>query len=331
MSDATAFQEGAFKREIVVTDESGKNTAYYAIYCDDEALLEAELNAYDYSITPFTDRPDFKNIVEVGGEDNLKSGKTEESEVEMEEEANDQPSVVYELIRYNLEEGVKGFALNFNKNELKEHDVVSARHVNTDWYAPDGSYNGTTKEYVTIGDFIGVAYTKDPSPNDYRLKIQRRARNCGWCGYYKKGGEENVYPGDCFWWKEKDGTYYKMKITVKFHKGDEGQFYVYKEDYGEEFLRTGNCIIGDKVEGTFDVCYVGSCPPGTEPFIWGPNAHSLNYYYTPYPEGKDPCPRAGTWFDGANCFYMDIPAEVDHPFTWKSNYYAKTEKVVCEK
>ena len=42
--------EGKFKKEIIVTDDSGKNQAFYAIYSDDEQLLTDYLKANQMSL-----------------------------------------------------------------------------------------------------------------------------------------------------------------------------------------------------------------------------------------------------------------------------------------
>ncbi|MFW6369888.1 MAG: hypothetical protein ACOC10_01630, partial [Bacteroidota bacterium] len=39
ISDSQVQNDGKFKKEIIVTDASGNNQAFYAIYSDDEQLL----------------------------------------------------------------------------------------------------------------------------------------------------------------------------------------------------------------------------------------------------------------------------------------------------
>src|SRR6056297_2170968 len=50
ISDSQAQNDGKFKKEIIVTDASGNNQAFYAIYSDDEQLLNDYLEANHLSL-----------------------------------------------------------------------------------------------------------------------------------------------------------------------------------------------------------------------------------------------------------------------------------------
>lgn len=69
--------------------------------------------------------------------------------------------------------------------------------------------------------------------------------------------------------------------------------------------------------GVFDSrhCYVGTPPPGTTAFVWGGNQH---FYHSPV--GANGCPMTGSYYDGANCLFMDAPDNED-PFIWNNNWY----------
>lgn len=89
--------------------------------------------------------------------------------------------------------------------------------------------------------------------------------------------------------------------------------------------RGHECEIGTYDYNNFGECFVGTAPVGTTAFIWGPNSNSLNFYYSPI--NGNQCPRAGSWFDGANCFVMHIPASCE-PYTWQRNWLVKSKKLI---
>jgi hypothetical protein len=52
-----AYSEGRYEKEIIVTDESGKNQAFYTIYSDDKDLLDEYVSTTELSLIKVSQFP----------------------------------------------------------------------------------------------------------------------------------------------------------------------------------------------------------------------------------------------------------------------------------
>lgn len=92
ISDSQAQNEGKFKKEIIVTDASGNNQAFYAIYSDDEQLLNNYLEANHLSLNINKDDNETIKNTDLISNQYLKSTTSENFDLSQE------PKIIIELV-----------------------------------------------------------------------------------------------------------------------------------------------------------------------------------------------------------------------------------------
>lgn len=85
----------------------------------------------------------------------------------------------------------------------------------------------------------------------------------------------------------------------------------------DEFY-SASCYIGS-YDGAN--CRYGYAPTGTTAFTYPGNTG--NFYYTP--TSGNNCPYPGSYFDGANCFVVDI-TDGTYGFIYQNGWYTKPKK-----
>lgn len=298
VSNSMAQNDGKFKKEIAVTDESGKNTAFYAIYSDDKNLLSEYLKAYKFSLKINEENLETLKSCDLTDKGQLKSG-IEDFDL------NQEPKIIVELVTTNLQDNVVSYSLETQKNELKSATFIYGYPVG----------------YTTTNDFIGAVH----KGYGYEFLTKFGYKNHWyslWTDFEINGQNAwFVYPSSEYYISLGENyNFYKRRMTIYPH------YYQYNDvnwtvAYIRNDFRGHFCQIG-----TYDPypseCYVGTAPEGTTAFYWGPNSNELNFYYTPI--NGNQCPRPGSSFDGANCFVMDIPAGVE-PYIWNQNWLTKPD------
>lgn len=296
ISDSQAQNEGKYKKEIIVTDESGKNQAFYAIYSDDEQILNQWIEAQELSL----------NINETDVE-KMKSADLTSKQKHNPEDLNNfdltqKPKITVDLIFTNLQENVTSYSLEVKSKSTR--DFVYGYPV----------------VYTTQNNFIGTVHRS--WGYEFACKLQYKKGSLSSWNYVTNGNGTNtwfVYAGQPYWCQFATGDYYKRGIVIYPHKFQNGVNYYIA--YSRNDFRSRTCPIGTYDYNNYGECYVGSSPVGTTAFVWGASQSSLAFYYTPV--NGNQCPMPGTWFDGANCFYMNVPASYE-PYTWTRNWLVKS-------
>lgn len=297
ISDSQVQNDGKFKKEIIVTDASGNNQAFYAIYSDDEQLLNDYLEANHLSLKINEDDVETLKNTDMPSTQNLKSTTSENFDL------TEEPKIIVELVTTNLQENVVNYSLEVERTQLK---------------STNDFFFGYPVGYTTKNDFIGVVHRG--SGYEFIAKIQYKSK---WYSSWKylevNGGNAWIISPSSAYFCDLDERYdlYKRGIVIYPHYYQSGTNYHIA--YSANDFRGRTCEIGTYDYNNYGECYVGTSPVGTTPFIY---AH--NFYYTPI--NGNQCPRAGSWFDGANCFVMDIPANCE-PYTWSRNWLVKSNKL----
>jgi hypothetical protein len=291
--------EGKFKEEIVVFDESGRNQAFYAIYSDDKILLAEYLKKHEFTLkinelnVEETQVSNFNNY-----NDYLKSGKNDF-------DLTQEPKIIVELVTTNLQDNVKSYSLEINGINLKSaNDFIFGYPVG----------------YTTSNDFIGAVH------RGYGYEfVVRFSYKTGWLSSWKDfvvngGNAWFVYPSNEYYISLGESyDFYKRRIIIYPH------YYQSSTNYHIAYVRNDyrsrTCEIGTYDYNVYGECYVGTAPVGTTAFIWGPNENQLSFYYTPV--NGNQCPMAGSSFDGANCYVMAIPAGCE-PYIWGRSWLVKS-------
>lgn len=285
--------EGEFKKEVVVTDESGNNTAFYRVYSDDNELLEQFIknNIFELKI----------NIDDIN---TLKSSnfplKSEASNIDSSMyNLNMEPKIIIELITTNLQKDVTSYSLDIKKNNLKSTNFLFGYPVG----------------YETSNNFIGASHKNW----GYDFFVKRRYKIHWYSSWkyiiYNGANAWRISYDEAIW--ENIAPSYRLGLIIYPHLYQKGTNY--RIAFGSECFRGNDCTIGSYDS---ENCYVGTPPSGTRAFYY-PNNQG-NFYYTPV--NGNQCPRPGSYFDGANCFVMDIPSTCD-AFIWDNKWYVKTDVI----
>ncbi len=297
-SQASKFEsEGKFKEEMIVTDESGRNQAFYAIYSDDKDLLAEYIKHYEFTL-----KVNEFYIEELRSLDLNKSKSTLKSSTRN-FDLTQKSKITVELVTTNLEDNVISYSLEINNKKLKSaNDFIVGYPVS----------------YTTSNDFIGAVH----NGSGYEFIAQFEYKTgplSGWKDFVVNGGNS--------WWVYPQDEYY-ISFDVRYHKRRIIIYPCYYQHtvnyhiaYSNNDFRSRTCELGTYDYNAYGECYVGTAPEGTNAFIWGPNQNDLNFYYTPI-NGNE-CPMAGSSFDGANCFVMHIPSGCE-PYIWQRNWLVKS-------
>lgn len=293
ISDSKIDCEGQFKKEIIVKDKSGKNSVYFAIYSDDQNLLESYLKSHNFDLIVSTD--DNVSFSQPTNDVRPKSS-TKDFAVEQ------KPAIIVDEITSNLQNDVSSYYLEVKRKELK---------------SSNGFLFGTPVGYTTKKSFIGIAHKGFGHILMVQLRYKENWWNINWHTIeaggantkvvYQTGSDSHICMGSSY-------NVYKRGITVFPHLYQYQTNYIiayYRNDY-----RGQNCSLG-----TYDTwnCYVGSAPEGTEAFIW-----ENNFYYSPV--NGNQCPYPGSHYDGVNCHVMTIPDDCE-PFIYNNNWYVEPDVI----
>ncbi|MFW6224854.1 MAG: hypothetical protein ACOC4B_01145, partial [Bacteroidota bacterium] len=173
--------------------------------------------------------------------------------------------------------------------------------------------------YNTKNDFIGAVHRG--SGYEFVAKLQYKSKWWKAWDYLTVNGANAwyIYPSGYNYYCALDERYdfYKRGVVIYPHYYQSG--INYHIAYSANDFRGRTCEIGTYDYNVYGECYVGTSPAGTTPFVY---AH--NFYYTPI--NGNQCPRPGSYFDGSNCFVMDIPEECE-PYTWQRNWLVKSNKL----
>lgn len=296
VSNSMAQSDGKFKKEIIVTDESGKNQAFYVIYSDDENLLSKFLAANELSLKINVEDVETLKSFDLSSQTRLKSGAENF-------DLNQEPKIIIELVTANLEDYVNSYSLEVNSTRLKS--------------ASDFIF-GYPVGYTTSNNFIGAVHRGYGYEFVAQFEYKKHWYSF-WTDFTVNGGNAwFVYPSNEYYISlDEDYDFYKRRIIIYPHYYQNG--INYSIAYSRNDFRGQFCTIG-----SYDTanCYVGTAPSGTSAFIWGPDSNNLNFYYTPI--NGNQCPLAGSSFDGNACYVMGIPSSCD-PFVWNNNWYVKTD------
>jgi hypothetical protein len=288
--------EGKFMKEVMISDESGKNSAYYRIYSDSKEILEKYLESYSLILKTAIDLP-IDLTSNKGTEQTLKSTDIKNFDLQSD------PSVIIELVTVNLEKNIKNYYLEVQKKKLKS----TADFI---W--------GYPVSYTTTGDFIGVVHYEE----GYEIAVKMNYKECWLCSWkdvYINGGNGfwvGRYIGS-YWLRFATGSYYKRGLTIYPHLYQVSTNYYIA--YSADDFRGNVCSIG-----SWDTrnCYVGTAPTGTTAFVY-PN-NTGNFYYSPV--NGNQCPLPGSSFDGGNCYVTAIPNST-WGFIWNNSWYVKSDKI----
>ncbi len=294
ISDSQAQNDGKFKKEIIVTDASGNNQAFYAIYSDDEQLLNDYLEANHLSLK--INQDDVEILKNTGKNSTQKLKSTTSENFDLLEE----PKIIVELVTTNLQESVVSYSLEVEQTQLKStNDFIFGYPVG----------------YTTKNDFIGAVHKG--WGYEFVAKFRYKSKWYSSWKYLEVNGANAwyIYPsGDYYCALDEDYDLYKRGIVIYPHSYQSGTNYTIY--YNSNDFRGRDCTIGSYDSAN---CYVGTPPDGTTAFIY-----ANNFYYTAVSGNQ--CPKSGSWFDGANCFVMDIPSSCV-PFIWSNRWYVKTDKI----
>ena len=291
VSNSMANSEGLFKKEIVVTDESGKNSAFYAIYSDDENLLSEYLIANKLSLKINEDDIEMLKSNDLSKQNQIKSS-TDNFDL------NQEPKIIVELVTTNLQDDVVSYSLEVKSNQSKSSKAFIFGY-------PVG--------YTTRNNFIGAVHRG--TGYEFVAKLRYRSTLFSFWKYLTVNGVNAwfIYPSGPYYISlDERYTFYKRGIVIYPHLYQNGTNYLIA--YSRNDFRGHDCTIG-----SYDTqnCYVGTPPSGTTAFIY-----ANNFYYTPVSGNQ--CPMPGSWFDSVNCFVMEIPSNCS-PFIWANNWYVKPD------
>lgn len=278
VSCSEALSDGKYLKEIVVTDETGKNQAFYAIYSNDETLLNQFYDSHNFLIT--IDKHDIKSMKMRDETLHLNDEKRDFFEKDYPSVNTNEPDINIILIKYNLEDNVNSFTLSV--------EAISSKNYN--FSAAIG--------YTTTEDFIGIIHRCQ----GYEFLIRMTYKNCWLCPTKDviKDGQNawiiNSNPGGFYYdWLSMETWRRSIIVIPHIYQTTINYEVVYSADN----FRGRQCLLGTYDVNNYSECYVATAPVGSTPFIWGPNPNDLRFYY--HAINGNQCPLAGSWFDGYSC------------------------------
>jgi hypothetical protein len=288
-------ENGKFKKEIVVKDESGKNSLFLSISSDNESSANEYITNNDFKLD--IERKEIIETIEQNASRN--KGDIGDKQTAVVDNKN---AIHIEVVTSNLEKNVEAYSLQVNPKKRKNGMSTL-------------SFNAPV-DYVNSTDWIGIIQFPSILPGfvSYDLRFafwyQPHHYLSGWKLYGNGTMNETA-----FWnaYMDEPNTYLtKLQVATDTRQGATN----YKVVYARADFRGRSCPIG-----SFDGqnCYIGTPPSGTSAFVWG-----SGFYYTPF-SGTPKC-LSGATFDGANCYVMAIPTGVT-AFVWQNNWYAQTSEI----
>lgn len=302
-------ENGKFKKEIVVTDESGKNSLFIAISSDDESAIDGYLKYNDLKLR--IENSELIETIKQNANLNRRASKGNQQMLDVEKVR----SVTIDVITDNLEESVKAYSLLVTAK--KDPKVLQLQ--------ANGYIQGSTQyDYTNSSDFAGIVHWGHSSSYDGGYDI-------GAMGYYSTHwysswtqvwsyALNSSNTGNGYYSFVNAPNTYKTKISVYLDARAGKNDTNYNIAWSKDDFRGHSCA-----GGWFDGqnCGYGTPPSGTSAFIYG-----QSFYYTPVPGQSTPqtkCPLG--WFDGANCNVYAIPSGAV-PFVYGNSWYIKTNKIL---
>ena len=289
-----AIYKGNFVQDLIVTDKSGENSMLFKIHAENKEQIEYFLNNHDLSIQVSSSGIMNNKIKEV---QNHKSKA---------KPTNHQENIVNETKLLNS-------PANNKNSHIMIEKVSSNMKAPTDFASlivkpiPKSNLGGQLVKpllnvtYTTNGDFIGITKLDWGLLNIY-TKFSHRYYDGGffsWLDFSETVSQSNYYayhtmPSPQGNWTALILSIYNTNINV-----------LYRITYSLSDFRGRSCT--DMPNTTYDGanCYYGIAPDSTTAFYY-PDAQG-SFYYTPV--NGNQCPMSGSFFDGANCFVVDIPSD----------------------
>lgn len=279
---------GQYSKEVVVTDKTGENKAFYRIYSNKENTLSQFLTNIELTLTLNGEK--VKGLIQKNNIEEQSGTNTVNNNLD------ENPEIYVELLFDNMADSILNYQLNLNNN---------SKYI-----------MGYPIGYLTSGSSIGAVHTGgyDTEPFITRFQVKKK-----WYSSLEYiGSNSTIYPTGAFYaiW---DSYYDCQKRGIVVWPDRYESTHNYQIVYNRSEIYSRICTIGTYAGGTGNrgECYVSSSPVGTSAFVY-----NNNFYYTPL-NGNE-CTMTGTWFDGSNCFYMDIPANTIG-YTWTRNFLVKSQ------
>lgn len=291
------YFENEVKEELVLTDRSGENSVFLAIYAENQSRLEQFTDYYVLNLMTVVD----ERSENVFNSNRFKTDLYEKSQANFDVEL--EPKIYIEVVYENLKEDIGHYFIDVNINSDKKSFVF-----------------GMPIGFITSNDFIGTVHLGAGS--EYLIRFRYKYH---WYSFWQDWtvGEINswwVYPASLYWGSLTLSTW-KLQLVLY---PDLYQTQInYRIAYQSNDMRGHACTLGN-YDGAN--CLVGSPPSGTTAFIftYGDN----NSYFMYSPVNGNQCPLEGSGFDGANCQYLLInPLDVSDAFIYQNRWYMRSDLI----
>ena len=292
-------ENGKFKKEIVVTDESGKNSLFLAVYSDYQSAIDEYLKTTELKL--IIEKDDFiekykQNI----SRNRASSGNdTQPSDIKKDHFVN------VDFVTSNFEDNVKAYSIEV---KTKESTEVKTKESTTSSFSP-GAY---TFYGPSTSHFCGVVH----QGYGYDINVYLNYRNASF-GIYQNCWHGILNPSGSmysFFCNSRLSNRTQVGVYLDSRQGSVN----YKVCFSRSEFRGHNCTIGTYWGG--EDCYYGTPPSGTTAFIWQGGGVN-NFYFTPL--NGNQCPSPGS-FDGANCWVLAVPGNCE-PFIRVNSWFVKTD------
>jgi hypothetical protein len=295
--------DGRFKKEITLSDESGRNTLFLAVYSNKQEALDNYLKNTELKLV-IAKEEEIAQLKKQG----LDQQRNSQSEEHNAEEETNIDGVTVETINSNIEENVTGY-------------YIDAKVKSSSRTFEDG---GSKVEYIDESDWIGVVHTGGIYDIGVLFRYKPNAILSPWRDYGKtllSGLSKIPTEYSAYLYAPKSN---RISAVVALDKRQ--ATITYKVYYDLNQYRGRDCRYG----GTYDGESMGTAPAGTTAFIWSSNPSNPHLYYTPLNGNQCPLPQSG--FDGANCHITNpllqgLSVDWDAPFIWNNRWYLHTNKL----
>lgn len=286
------------KKELVLTDETGENTIFLAIYSDDPLTIESFLNSHDLKLITTTN----ERSNEVFTSKNLMLDRSKKNMNNYDLEAK--PKIYVEVVYANLKEGIEHYFLDVRSNNTKKSYVT-----------------GYPIGFITSNNFIGTVHLGWGS--EYLVQFRYKSSwLSSWKTYSEAGGVNSwfVWASSSYYRSFTLSPSYKLQMVLypDLYQSETN----YRVAYNPTDMRGHSCTIGyyDGVN-----CNVPDTPPsGTTAFIYTYSEGQTYFMYSPV--NGNQCPLEGSVFDGANCKYIQIdPLNPNDAFIYANDWYMRPD------
>ncbi len=292
-----SYFKNEIKYELVLTDGSGQNSVFLAIYADNQNRLEKFTDSYELNLIIVTDERS-ENVFK---SEKLTSNNDKKSLANLNLEQ--EPKIYIEVVYENLKEEIKHYFIDVKLKSNKKSFVC-----------------GYPIGFVTSNDFVGTVHLGWGS--EYFIRFRYKLH---WYSFWKDwevGGVNAwwIWPSSSYW-GSLALTSYKLQLILypDLYQTTTN----YRIAYQSDDMRGHSCSLGG-YDGCN--CYVGEPPSGTTAFIYTYQDNNSYFMYTPV-DGNQ-CPLEGSSFDGANCQYLLInPYDVSDAFIYNNRWYMRPDLI----